>query len=446
MLLRIPLYQMSVVKNPYCVSLLEVDMLDVRFVVEHTDKIIENLRKRHTDFNLTHLLNLFSLHKNTLHKLEMLKTDRNRLASEIGRLKIQKQDTTILQEHARELGNDIKSFEIDCKDLADRLHSQVLLLPNLLQDTVPDGVDANDNVLVRTWNTPTAFTFTPKAHNEIGEGLGIIDFQRAAKISGSRFAVLRGAGAALERALINLFLDTHIRHGYQEVMVPYLVNTATMTGTGQLPKFEEDLFKIQGSDLYLIPTAEVPVTNLHAGEILAEDGLPLRYCAFTPCFRAEAGSHGRDVKGLIRQHQFHKVELVQFAHPDQSRNIHEELVRYVECLLELLQLPYRTMHLCAGDTGNGSSRTYDIEVWMPGQNQYREISSCSNFLDYQARRANIRFRPKVGGKPRYVHTLNASGLAIGRTMVAILENYQQEDGSVIVPEVLRPYMHMDVIK
>ncbi len=423
-------------------------MLDVRFIVENEDRVRRMLADRHSDVDLDTILSLHARRKAILRTVEQMKAERNRASKEIGRLKRAKQDTTEAQEAVRQLGARIKEADQELSDLEARLHEALLLVPNMLQPAVPPGKDETDNRLIRTYLEPTTFDFEPKPHWEIGERLDMLDFARAAKLSGARFAVLKGAGAALERALISFMLDVHVQvHGYQEVLPPYLVTRETMTGTGQLPKFEEDAFKTAGDrELFLIPTAEVPVTNLHAGEILPESSLPIRYVAFTPCFRSEAGSYGKDVRGLIRQHQFHKVELVKFVHPDQSNDELERLVEDAEEILKRLELPYRVVLLCSGDTGFSSSMTYDLEVWLPSQQTYREISSCSNFLDFQARRAGIRF--KGAGKkekPHFVHTLNGSGLAVGRTLVAILENYQQEDGSVVVPDALRPYLGMDRI-
>lgn len=422
-------------------------MLDARFVVENVERVQENLRRRHSDLDISPIVELSERRKSLLQQGEQLKADRNRQSGEIGKLRAQKQDTASLQEAVRQMGDDIKAVDVTLAEIEAQINALAMTIPNMLQDDVPEGRDENDNQRVRQWGEPRAFDFEPKSHWEIGEKLGILDFERASKLSGARFAVLKGAAAALDRALISFMLDLHTReHGYTEILPPYLVNRAAMTGTGQLPKFESDMFKMAGErELFLIPTAEVPVTNLHAQEELKEEQLPILYTAFTPCFRAEAGSYGKDVRGLIRQHQFHKVELVKFTHPERSREEHEALTRNAERVLELLELPYRTMLLCSGDIGFGSARTYDLEVWLPGQNAYREISSCSNFEDFQARRANIRFRPAGGGKLKFVHTLNGSGLAVGRTLVAILENYQDADGSVRVPKVLQRFLGVDRI-
>jgi len=339
------------------------------------------------------------------------------------------------------IGEEIAALEEECRELEAEVEKLELMIPNMLDPSVPEGADEAANVEIRRWGEIPSFDFEARAHWDLGPALGILDFERATKLSGARFAVLRGAGAALERALISFMLDIHTReHGYTELLTPYLVNDACLYGTGQLPKFAEDLFRVEGVDLSLIPTAEVPVTNYHRDETLAEEELPLKYCAFTPCFRAEAGSYGKDVRGLIRQHQFHKVELVQLTVPEQSMSCLEELTSHAEKILQLLGLPYRVVTLCSGDVGFSAAKTYDLEVWLPGQQNYREISSCSVFGDFQARRARLRFKKTGGGKSRLLHTLNGSGLAIGRTLVAVLENYQRADGGVDIPEVLRPYL------
>jgi len=374
--------------------------------------------------------------------IEGLKREQNTSGDQVARAKRNGEEVQHLYEASKQRNQKIKQLEVEL-EAAERQRTLILeTLPNLPHASVPVGKSAADNVVVRTWGEPTALTFEPKAHWDLGPQLGIIDFERATKISGSRFAILMGAGAQLERALINFMLTLHtMEHGYTEVLPPFLVSSASLYGTGQLPKFGPDLFKIAGEwDLYLIPTAEVPVTNLYRGEILDGRLLPLKYTAYTPCFRSEAGSYGADVRGLIRQHQFDKVELVKFAAPETSYDELESLTANAERVLQLLGLPYRTMLLCTGDMGFSSSRTYDIEVWLPSQKAYREISSCSNCEGFQARRANIKFRPGGTGKAEHVHTLNGSGLAVGRTLIAILENYQQADGSVLIPEALRPFM------
>jgi len=402
------------------------------------------LEARRTEADLDRLLEVDAAWREVLVRVEELKARRNAGSKEIGALYKagKREEAEGRKVEMAALGEEIKGLEAEAGALEAELRGLELTIPNLFYDSVPMGADEADNRVERSWGEPPSFDFPAKAHWDLGPELGILDFERAAKISGARFAVLRGAGAALERALISYMLDLHTgRHGYTEVLTPYLVSSESLLGTGQLPKFADDLFKVEGRDLYLIPTAEVPVTNLHREEVLAEEQLPTRYCAFTPCFRAEAGSYGKDVRGLIRQHQFHKVELVQFVHPERSWEALEELTSHAETVLRGLGLPYRVVTLCSGDLGFSSAKTYDLEVWLPGQDRYREISSCSNFTDFQARRARIRFKPAGGGKARLVHTLNGSGLAIGRTLVAVLESYQQPDGSVVVPEVLRPYMN-----
>jgi seryl-tRNA synthetase len=375
-----------------------------------------------------------------LQEVEQLKAVRNRVSEEIARLADKSQAQERIRE-MREVSQRVKALDDDLKGVEEELNGLLLTIPNLPHVTTPVGVSEEDNLLVRSWGEPTSFTFTPRPHWEIGENLGILDFERGAKLTGARFTLYRGAGARLERGLINFMLDLHTdRHNYIEMLPPFMVNRESMTGTGQLPKFEDDLFHLEGVDYFLIPTAEVPVTNIHRNEILKGDELPLCYTAYTPCFRKEAGSYGKDVRGLIRQHQFNKVELVKFTKPEESYGELDRLLRDAETVLQQLGLPYRVMELCSGDLGFSAAKTFDIEVWLPGQGLYREISSCSNFEEFQARRASIRFRRDEKAKPEFVHTLNGSGLAIGRTLVAILENFQQEDGSVVVPEVLRPYL------
>ncbi|MCD4749996.1 MAG: serine--tRNA ligase [Thermoanaerobaculales bacterium] len=407
------------------------------------ERIRRMLAERHTDAPFDRLLEVDGSWRELVLQLDELKARRNIGSKEIGGLfrEGRGQEAESRKAEMSRIGDQIKEIEERAHLLEQELAELELSLPNLLHETVPAGATENDNLEVRTWGVPPTFSFEPQAHWDLGPSLGVVDFERAAKVAGARFAVLKGAGAALERALISLMLDIHTReHGYTEVLTPYIVNSASLQGTGQLPKFADDLFHLDGHDLYLIPTAEVPVTNLHRDETLDEAQLPLRYCAFTPCFRSEAGSHGKDVRGLIRQHQFHKVELVQLTTPQQSIESLEELTGHAERVLQVLELPYRVVILCAGDVGFSAAKTYDLEVWLPGQNRYREISSCSNFSDFQARRALLRYRPDEGGKARLVHTVNGSGLAVGRTLVAVLENYQQKDGSVVVPTALRPYM------
>ena len=378
--------------------------------------------------------------RKALTEVETLKARKNAVSKDIGKLKREGKDTSGVETEMRSLGDEIARLENDARAFDEKLKDLLSWLPNCPHESVPVGKDESANREEKKWGIPREFDFEPKAHDEIGEKLGVLDFERASKVSGARFVVLRGAGASLERALINFMIDVHSKqNGYTELLPPYLVKGEALFGTGNLPKFEADLFKVSG-EFYLIPTAEVPVTNYHRDEILEEESLPVSYCAFTPCFRSEAGSYGKDTKGMIRQHQFHKVELVKFSHPDNSYESLEKLTSDAEKILELLELPYRRMILSTGDMSFSSAKTYDIEVWLPSQKTYREISSCSNFEDFQARRANIRFKPKGGGKPRFVHTLNGSGLAVGRTAVAILENYQRKDGSVEVPKILRPYL------
>lgn len=415
-------------------------MLDLKFLRENLEEVEKRLKTRGGDSDLSGFKELDSKRRKLLTESETLKARRNAVSEEIGKLKREKKDASILVAEMQEEGAKLKALEADAAAVEEEMNAFLLVVPNVPHSSVPVGKDSNDNPVVRKWGEPKKFGFSPKEHTELGEKLGILDFERAGKISGARFSLLMGAGALLERALINFMLDVHTtEHGYTEVLPPFMVKSSALMGTGQLPKFKEDLFKIEGWDHYLIPTAEVPVTNILNDEIIEEERLPICYTAFTPCFRSEAGSYGKDVKGLIRQHQFNKVEMVKFSSPETSYDELEKLTDNAEDILRRLGLPYQVVLLCTGDMGFSSAKTYDIEVWLPGQGKYREISSCSNFEDFQARRAGIRVRPK-GGKPRFLHTLNGSGLAVGRTLVAILENYQQEDGSVIVPEALRPYM------
>ena len=415
-------------------------MLDMKFIRENPDEAEQRLSTRGGASYLDGFRELDQERRNLLHANETLKAERNRVSDEIGRVKDKSQvQEQILQ--MRAVSQKIKEQDEELKLLEDKLQSFMLTIPNLPHVTTPVGASENDNVQLRVWGEPRQLEFKAKPHWEIGEELGILDFECGAKITGARFTLYRGAGARLERALISFMLDLHTdRHGYLEVLPPFMVNRDSMTGTGQLPKFEDDLFKLVDPEFFLIPTAEVPVTNIHRGEILKRSDLPISYAAYTPCFRREAGSYGKDTRGLIRQHQFNKVELVKFVHPSESDAELENLTGHAEKVLQLLELPYRVMALCSGDIGFSSAKTYDLEVWLPGQSCYREISSCSTFGDFQARRASIRFREDEKAKPEFVHTLNGSGLAVGRTLVAILENYQQQDGSVLIPEVLRPYM------
>ena len=419
-------------------------MLDPLYVRDHIETVQQGLANRGLDATaeLQQLATCETQRRRLIPAIEGLKREQNSTGDQVARGKRNGEEVQHLYEVSKQRNQKIKQMEVEL-DAVERQRTLILeVLPNLPHASVPVGKSAAGNVVVRTWGEPTALDFEPKAHWDLGPQLGIIDFERATKISGSRFAILMGAGAQLERALINFMLTLHTtEHGYTEILPPFLVSSATLYGTGQLPKFETDLFKIAGEwDLYLIPTAEVPVTNLYRGEILDGRLLPLKYTAYTPCFRSEAGSYGADVRGLIRQHQFDKVELVKFATPDTSYAELESLTANAERVLQLLGLPYRTMALCTGDLGFGSSKTYDLEVWLPSQKAYREISSCSNCEGFQARRANIKFRPEGTGKAEHVHTLNGSGLAVGRTLIAILENYQQADGSVLIPEALKPFM------
>lgn len=421
-------------------------MLDIRLVRANPDQVIEGLRRRGAKISLDDFLRLDGERRQKLVEVENLKNRRNTVSKEIGRRKGAKEDAEDLIREMQEEGDQIKVLDETIRGIEEKLQEMLLYIPNLPDPTVPDGPDETYNQEMRRWGTPREFSFTPKPHWEIGEGLGILDFERGTKISGTRFTVMAGAGARLERALINFMLDLHTQeNGYTEIFPPFLVNRDCMVGTGQLPKFEEDAFKVTPGDYFLVPTAEVPVTNLHREEIMDADQLPIHYAAYTACFRAEAGAAGRDTRGLIRQHQFNKVEMVKFTKPENSEAEHESLVRNAEMVLQRLGLPYRVILLCAGDMGFSAAKCYDLEVWLPSFNMYREISSCSNFRDFQARRANIRYRPEPGAKPEFVHTLNGSGVAIGRTVAAILENYQNEDGSVTVPEALRSFMGTDRI-
>ena len=419
-------------------------MLDPTFVRDHVEEVRAGLRNRGLDADkaLEEIATLETVRRRIIPELEGLKRLQNTSGDEIARAKRQGHDTTPVQEANRARAQQIKQLGVQLDAIEGQRNRALLMLPNLPHASVPVGTNAADNKEVRRHGDPRPFGFEPKPHWDLGTALGIIDFERATRIAGARFSVLAGAGARLSRALINFMLDLHTReHGYREIEPPFLVNSAALTGTGNLPKFEADLFKIAGEwDLYLVPTAEVPLTNLHRGEILDGRDLPIRYTAYTPCFRSEAGSYGQDVRGLIRQHQFDKVELVKLTTPEQSYDELELLTANAEDVLRRLELPYRTVLLCAGDMGFPSAKTYDIEVWLPSQKTYREISSCSNTEAFQARRANIKFRPGGTGKAEFVHTLNGSGLAVGRTLVAILENYQQQDGSVAIPRALRPYM------
>ncbi len=416
-------------------------MLDLKFVRSHLDDVRKMLQKRAYDLDMSRFEVLDQKRRDILSGLEALRHRRNRVSDDIAAMKKRGEDASAVIAEMKTVAADIKEKEKELPRFAEELDQLLMVIPNMPDESVPVGKDETDNPVIRTWGEIKTPAFPPRPHWEIGEALGILDFECAAKLSGARFALYRGAGARLERALISFMLDIHTQeHGYMEILPPFMVNSASMTGTGQLPKFKEDLFKVQDWDLYLIPTAEVPVTNIHRDEILKQEDLPLYYAAYTPCFRSEAGSYGKDTRGLIRQHQFNKVELVKFAPPDTSYDELEKLTRNAEEILRRLELPYRVVSLCTGDLGFSAAKTYDLEVWLPGQNLYREISSCSNFTEFQARRAGIRFKRKGASGTELVHTLNGSGLAVGRTVVAILENCQQEDGSVSVPEALRPYM------
>ncbi|MCS7279908.1 MAG: serine--tRNA ligase [Thermodesulfobacteriaceae bacterium] len=418
-------------------------MLDLKLIREKPEWVKERLKTRGQEYPIDEILELDKKRRELIRKVENLRYLRRENSEKIGRLKKlgEELQVKILSEKVKNLGEELRFLEEELKEVENKIFYQLSLLPNIPHESIPIGKDETENVVVKIWGEPKTFDFEPKPHWEIGERLGILDFERAAKLAGSRFVVYWEEGALLERALINFMLDLHSKkHNYKEILPPFIVNELTMFGTGQLPKFKDELFKLENWNYYLVPTAEVPLTNLHKDEILPEEVLPLYYTAYTPCFRAEAGAYGKDVRGIIRQHQFNKIELVKIVVPETSYEELESLLLDAEETLQLLELHYRVILLCTGDLGYASSKTYDIEVWVPGQNRYIEISSCSNCEDFQARRANLRYRPKGGGKPRYVHTLNGSGLAVGRTVMAILENYQQEDGSVIIPEVLRPYM------
>lgn len=430
-------------------------MLDLRYVVDHLDEVRAALSRRSPAAaeTLAPIAELQKQRKQLILDVEGRAAARNTANDAMARADKKSPEFAAMREDLKRLSSEMKEREKELAEVEAQIQKMLAVVPNMPDASVPSGKNEEDNVLTRVWGEKPSYAFEPKAHWDIGTALGILDFDRAAKLSGSRFTVLFGAAAKLERALISFMLDLHTsEHGYTEVLPPFMVKDTALYGTGQLPKFEEDLFKTikrdpeRSYDLYLIPTAEVPVTNLHADEILDGAELPVAYTAYTPCFRAEAGSHGKDVRGLIRQHQFDKVELVRFTAPESSNEQHELLTSHAEEVLKRLKLHFRTMLLCSGDMGGASQKTYDLEVWLPGQNSYREISSCSNFGDYQARRAQIRYRPEAKAKPRLVHTLNGSALAVGRTVIAILEQYQQADGSVVVPEVLRPFMGCEVIR
>lgn len=417
-------------------------MLDLRFIRSRLDEVKQMLADRKYSLDLSLFETVDKKRREILGVLESLRHRKNKVSEEIAHMKKAGQDAASLIGEMKEVSVEIKELESSLSRVDEELRPLLMIIPNMPHQSVVVGADEKDNPVVRTWGEVVERDFEPLPHWEIGERLGILDFGRAAKIAGARFSLYRGMGALLERALINFMLDIHTReHGYTEVIPPFMVNSASMTGTGQLPKFKDDLFKIEGWDFYLIPTAEVPVTNIHRDEVLTEEALPVYYVSYTPCFRSEAGSYGKDTRGLIRQHQFNKVELVKFSKPENSYDELEKLTNHAETILQRLGLPYRVVSLCTADLGFASAKTYDLEVWLPGQELYREISSCSNFEDFQARRAGIRFKRKGAAGTELVHTLNGSGLAVGRTLVGVLENYLQKDGSVLIPEALRPYMN-----
>ena len=416
-------------------------MLDLKYIRSNLDSIKEMLKNRGDDLDISLFESLDKERRERLTVLEELRHQRNRVSEEISVMKKRGEDASQIIAEMKKVSTEIKERETELSGIMDQLNNLIMVIPNMPHESVAIGKDEKDNPVIRKWGEIRKMDFEPLPHWEIGERLHILDFACASKLAGSRFALYRGAGALLERALINFMLDIHTKeHGYTEILPPFMVNSASMTGTGNLPKFKEDLFKIEGWDLYLIPTAEVPVTNIHREEILKEEELPIYYVAYTPCFRSEAGSYGKDTRGLIRQHQFNKVELVKFSKPEDSYTELEKLTENAEEILKRLDLPYRVVSLCTGDLGFSAAKTYDLEVWLPGQNLYREISSCSNFCDFQARRAGIRFKKKGTSGTELVHTLNGSGLAVGRTLLAILENYQQNDGRVVIPKALRSYL------
>ena len=416
-------------------------MLDIRFIRNNIPEIEAALAKRRSDLDLSEYKILDEKRRGMVQEVEGLKAERNKASAEVAKRKKAGEDATELIQELGRLSSRIKEFDRELKEVEKNVRAWIMALPNIPHESVPDGATEDDNREERRFGKIPEFDFTPKAHWELGPDLNGLDFERAAKIAGSRFVLYRGWAARLERALTSFMLDVQtLEHGYTEVIPPFIANRDSLTATGQLPKFEDDLFRLEGWEYYLIPTAEVPVINIHRNEVLSGKDLPVKYTAHTPCFRSEAGSYGKDTRGIIRQHQFNKVEMIRFTNPENSYAELEEMTRQAEEILKRLDLPYRVVTLCGGDIGFSAAKTYDIEVWLPGQDKYREISSCSNCEDFQARRANIRFQPEGGGKKQLVHVLNGSGLAVGRTMVAVLENYQQKDGSVVVPEVLRPYM------
>lgn len=425
-------------------------MLDLKRIRTNPEEIKKALTNRGEDFEVSVIDELVSLdeeRRKILVEVEALKSKRNQVSAEIPKKKKAGEDVTSIMEEMRTLGEEIKAFDVKNAEIDEKIKYIMLRIPNIPNPAVPEGETDEDNVEIKRWGEPTKFDFEPKAHWDLGTDLNILDFERGGKVAGSRFTFYKGLGARLERSIINYFLDKHTsENGYTEILPPYMVNRDSMTGTGQLPKFEEDAFMVENNGYFLIPTAEVPVTNMHRNEVLAGADLPLKYAAYSACFRAEAGSAGRDTRGLVRQHQFNKVELVKFCKPEQSYEELDKLVVDAESVLQGLGLPYRIVRICKGDLGFTAALKYDIEVWMPSYNRYVEISSCSNFEDFQARRANIKYRENPKDKPQFVHTINGSGVAIGRTVAAVLENYQQADGSVVVPEALKPFFRCDVIK
>lgn len=421
-------------------------MLDIKLIRENPDKVNEFLRRRNPELSVDLIIDIDKQRRKVQIEADNLRADRKKFSQEIGVLKKEGKDSAEKEEQVKKIAEKIKQLEVLELEFNENQKSMLLGMPNIPDEETPVGSSEAENVVVKTVGEVLKPSFEIKPHWEIGLDLGIIDFERGVKIAESRFTIYKGAGARLERAIINFFLDLHTKeHNYTEILPPFLVNSASMTGTGQLPKFKEDMYKCENEDLYLIPTAEVPLTNIYMNEILKEENLPVCMTAYTPCFRREAGSAGKDTRGLIRQHQFNKVELVKLCTPETSKEEHEKLTRNAESVLELLKLPYRTVQLCSGDIGFSAKKCYDLEVWMPSSNSYREISSCSNFGDFQARRANLKYRSKSSGKAEFLHTINGSGLAVGRTFAAILENCQQEDGSINIPEVLVPYFGGKVI-
>lgn len=425
-------------------------MLDLKRIRTNPEEVKKALTNRGEDFDVSVIDELVTLdeeRRKILVEVEALKSKRNQVSAEIPKKKKAGEDVTAIMEEMRALGDEIKAFDVKNAEIDEKIKYIMLRIPNIPNPAVPEGETDEDNVEIKRWGEPTKFDFEPKAHWDLGTDLDLLDFERGGKVAGSRFTVYKGLGARLERSIINYFLDKHTtENGYTEVLPPYMVNRDSMTGTGQLPKFEEDAFKVENNGYFLIPTAEVPVTNMHRNEVLAGADLPIKYAAYSACFRAEAGSAGRDTRGLVRQHQFNKVELVKFCKPEESYSELDKLVTDAESVLQGLGLPYRIVRICKGDLGFTAALKYDIEVWMPSYNRYVEISSCSNFEDFQSRRANIKYRENPKDKPQFVHTINGSGVAIGRTVAAVLENYQQADGSVVVPEALRPFFRCDVIK